>query len=623
MPGTRAKTLFGAAAIVLAAAACGAKSTGGPDALSVHPPSATVSPAGTVTFSASRGGLPVPGVQWSLRQGAAGGTITPAGLYTAPAVSGAYDVLATDPGSGASAEARVTVSDSCWRLLAVDRVRVVPRAGQASAMRGGTIQGSHESATNGFAVLASVADPPADAPAFTEVSFANGTPYRWVKYVGPAGAYGQIAELELWAGTARLSGAGFGTAGSRSGNPWPNALDGDPGTFFDGPFPDDVYVGIDVASDHVVATPVFVPPAGAYPSGRTVAITSTTPGALIRYTTDGSDPAVGGITYSGPFLLGPGTTSVRAFATADCRLPASATAVFEIGSSSPTTQSSLHVGNSLTDTIDGWLVPVAASGGYTLDFWRYTIPGIGTYIYEDEPSGGSGLEGSGVGDVQSFVRSRPFDHLAFQPAANMPCVPTGHASESPASNRSDAVNIARAWDDAVTRNPGVQLWVYETWPAPTAFVNCLTGGWNRDPAIWNPPVPGSWEEASLHTLQYAEAVRAGLVALRPSRPPPYVIPGGLALANLKARVLAGGVPGVAADPASFYALVFQAGASEDDHLSPAGRWFVTLVFHACMFQASPMGLSRAGTSLTAEQAAVLQQVVWDTVLAYPLSGAGR
>lgn len=34
-----------------------------------------------------------------------------------------------------------------------------------------------------------------------------------------------------------------------------------------------------------------------------------------------------------------------------------------------------HIGNSLTDTVDGWLAPVAESAGRKLDFHRFTIPG--------------------------------------------------------------------------------------------------------------------------------------------------------------------------------------------------------------------------------------------------------
>ena len=50
-----------------------------------------------------------------------------------------------------------------------------------------------------------------------------------------------------------------------------------------------------------VATPTFNPPAGSYSSAQSVTISSTTAGASIRYTTDGSTPSeTGGTVYSGP-----------------------------------------------------------------------------------------------------------------------------------------------------------------------------------------------------------------------------------------------------------------------------------------------------------------------------------
>jgi hypothetical protein len=50
-----------------------------------------------------------------------------------------------------------------------------------------------------------------------------------------------------------------------------------------------------------VAAPVFSPSAGAYPTAQSVAITSSTSGANIRYTTDGSTPSeTVGIIYSIP-----------------------------------------------------------------------------------------------------------------------------------------------------------------------------------------------------------------------------------------------------------------------------------------------------------------------------------
>ena len=73
-------------------------------------------------------------------------------------------------------------------------------------------------------------------------------------------------------------------------------------------------------------------------------------------------------------------------------------------------------------------------------------------------------------------RTRSFDHLSMQPFPNQPCQPTPSAD----GNDSDSGYVAQAWGDALAQNPAVQLWVYQQWPAPADFVNCMSGGgWTR------------------------------------------------------------------------------------------------------------------------------------------------
>ena len=63
-----------------------------------------------------------------------------------------------------------------------------------------------------------------------------------------------------------------------------------------------------------VATPTFTPAAGTYNSGQTVTIGTTTPGATIRYTTDGSTPtSTTGTVYSSPVSVN-STTTIKAIA---------------------------------------------------------------------------------------------------------------------------------------------------------------------------------------------------------------------------------------------------------------------------------------------------------------------
>jgi len=70
------------------------------------------------------------------------------------------------------------------------------------------------------------------------------------------------------------------------------------------------------AFGNLAATPTFNPPAGPYASGINVTISSTTAGATIRYTTDGSDPTGTSTLYATPIALSTNTViKARAFAT--------------------------------------------------------------------------------------------------------------------------------------------------------------------------------------------------------------------------------------------------------------------------------------------------------------------
>jgi hypothetical protein len=101
-----------------------------PVAVSITRAPASADACGSVTFEASVSGASDPSVTWSVQE-ANGGTITAAGVYTAPALGGTYHVVATsnaDPAKSAVAPVAVTE-----RVLAVE---VSPR--EVSLPPGGT-----------------------------------------------------------------------------------------------------------------------------------------------------------------------------------------------------------------------------------------------------------------------------------------------------------------------------------------------------------------------------------------------------------------------------------------------------------------------------------------------------
>ncbi|MBM7116984.1 beta strand repeat-containing protein [Archangium primigenium] len=78
--------------------------------ITLTPTSPSVSTAGSLAFSAEVTGASDTSVTWSVKEGATGGSITAAGVYTAPDQAGTYTVVATsvaDPSRSASTQVRV------------------------------------------------------------------------------------------------------------------------------------------------------------------------------------------------------------------------------------------------------------------------------------------------------------------------------------------------------------------------------------------------------------------------------------------------------------------------------------------------------------------------------------
>src|SRR5512137_2948703 len=82
------------AAVLTLSAACENSPSSPTVVVSVAPEMAAVEPGKTQVFAATVTGVANQAVSWSVRE-AGGGTITAAGLYTAPAALGTYHVVAT------------------------------------------------------------------------------------------------------------------------------------------------------------------------------------------------------------------------------------------------------------------------------------------------------------------------------------------------------------------------------------------------------------------------------------------------------------------------------------------------------------------------------------------------
>lgn len=258
-------------------------------------------------------------------------------------------------------------------------------------------------------------------------------------------------------------------------------------------------------------------------------------------------------------------------------------------------QRTYHIGNSLTDTINDQLEPIAKSAGYTHTFLRSTIPGAPTDWNWDHPG-----EASGERDYRVVFNTRaPLDHLFIQPYA-------GHDR----SIENEAEYSGRFYRLARQKSPNVQLWIYAQW-ANRSFHDNWAKATGSAARLGLTPAK-TWEAAINNHLRYHEAVRQRLDDQNDGKPV-LIVPAGLALLRLKRAIDAGQVPGIT----DFFTSQFQ---DEIGHLSKQGAYLVALVHYACIYRRSPVGVSAANSGLTPSQASMYQQIAWDTVQNYPWSG---
>ncbi len=96
----------------------------------------------------------------------------------------------------------------------------------------------------------------------------------------------------------------------RTTDPNGNVIEGNPLTFTAHA---NSAVNVIITEKETVAQPVFTPGSGNYSSPQNVAITSSTAGSTIKYTTDGSAPTASSATYTGPVNIS-STTTLKAYA---------------------------------------------------------------------------------------------------------------------------------------------------------------------------------------------------------------------------------------------------------------------------------------------------------------------
>lgn len=491
---------------------------------------------------------------------------------------------------------------------AVTKIRFFPRAGFAGRMLNGRFTGSNESATNGFVELARIATTPAEN-AWTEITLSNSTVYRYVKYESPAGGWGNVAEVEFYNGTTKLSGSGFGTAGSwnNGGATFDRALDSNTTTFFDAASADNQYVGLDLGTAVQVATPTFTPAPGTYSSAQSVTITSATSGASIRYTTDGSTPSTtSGTLYSGPISVG-ATTTIRALAYKSGLASSAVTsATYTIGSTPPPVPNGsrrvYHIGNSVTDTINyGAMRSMIQSAGRTYTFGRHIIPGAPLDWIWDHPD--SGFSESPFGLYPTALPNYTWDAVTLQPFDRQLAGDTTYGKRY--------IDLARNRAE----NSNTQFYVYSRWPRKNS-----DGSLDYD-AKWLRTYTGGYDQTE-ETKDYFEDLVNSLRGQTPYLSKPVLmVPVGDVLYELNQRMKRGAIPGFS-NVNQLYA--------DGIHLNNVGAFVTASTFYSTIYKADPRGSSYAAydvinnaatdRDITPELAAALQQCVWDVVSQHPYAG---
>jgi hypothetical protein len=152
-------------------------------------------------------------------------------------------------------------------------------------------------------------------------------------------------------------------------------------------------------------------------------------------------------------------------------------------------------------------------------------------------------------------------------------------------------------------NPAIRVFLYGNWLDRKEFPN-----------------DDAWRSQTERDIKWWESV-AERVNKEIDGPDLLVIPGGPILARITREAKEGKLPGLSVND------LFR--ADDGVHVNDRGFYVIALAHYAAIFRDSPVGLPVASETedgpaetLSAENAARIQQIVWDMLKAYPLAGIG-
>jgi len=514
-------------------------------------------------------------------------------------------------------------------LAVFNRARFFPAKGREQVMIGGKFSGSNVSPSGGFEVLGEIKTAPT-AGEWNELSFPNTKPYRWVRYEAPAGSYGNVAEMEFYAGDRKLFGSPYGSIAQReTGSSYPRAIDGKTDTVWESDDPGVQFIALDTWDLATARYPIIEPGAhrGGMPANQKcpapekgpieVTLKCATTGAVLRYTLDGTTPGPnGGTVYEKPISIDHTTTiTVVAFKEGLAPSPATVWSYLIEGSTKPGL-TNFSIGNSLTQsTVRMGLY--ARTAGFTHEYTSFTKPGVPTYSLWEDFAGPDKPEWKQTLDAISHI-----DHFTVQLR--------DFDVEHEAKYDILFFNLIRA------KAPQMQPWFYTEWTRraryqpPGAEIDFSKGlprygagkytAWPTDSGEFQSSetklFPArTWEESAGAYLLYVEEVQHKVLETYREGKRPRILPTVLAVGWIKNWLDHGKIPGL--DDAAFDDIMFH----DCVHPGPTGSYLLDMVWFAAFYGQSPEGqVLPIGTDLTIVQAAALQRLAWDVVKNYPDCG---
>jgi hypothetical protein len=257
-------------------------------------------------------------------------------------------------------------------------------------------------------------------------------------------------------------------------------------------------------------------------------------------------------------------------------------------------ENSLFIGHSLLGSPEQRLAleALVADGGYTATIANAYIIGAPLKYNYDNPDLQNGVRYDQylpVGDVDALILTEgiPLENKLVYQAAEQ-----------------TAVDFEAY---AATYNPGIKTYIFATW-------DCLN---DADGNCYSGRTPRTYEDQVAYDIQHWETI-ADAVETATGKDV-SIIPGGQAMVSLKSEIEASNVPNISAIEDVF---------ADDIHLNNSGKYFMSAVQYATLYQSNPLGLTNVVsngysgflTMPNTATATAMQEIAWDAVCDYARSG---